>query len=106
MDDELLKINILTITVAGFLMMLTGVVLYFSRGMVADNIRFFLPIPPLGVAAYLFVFSMFRYYGGNLPGDWWDILRELVKATAIAGIVFCGFITVNILITAFLKERL
>jgi len=55
MNDEMLKVNILTITIAGLLMMLTGVVLYLFRDIVSINIRFFLPIPPLGVAAYVFV---------------------------------------------------
>jgi len=50
MQDEILKVNILSIIAAGFLMLLTGLLLYFFRDIVTKNVRFFLPIPPLGVA--------------------------------------------------------
>ncbi|MBI5649827.1 MAG: hypothetical protein HZC40_05170 [Chloroflexi bacterium] len=104
MDDEMLKVNILTITVAGFLMLLTGVLLYLFRNSVSENIRFFLPIPPLGVAAYIFVFNLFNYYRGDLPGTVWDTTRELLYSAVASGIVFCVFITANVAITYWLKK--
>lgn len=106
MNDEMLRVNLLTIIVAGLLMTLTGILLYFFRSSISENMRFFLPIPPLGVAAYVFVFSLFSYYEGKLPSNAWDTARELVIAAVISGIVFCAFITANVVLTAFLKERL
>ena len=103
MTDEMLKINILTIIVAGFLMLLTGLFLYFFRGIVSTNIRFFLPIPPLGVAAYVFVFNLFSHYNGNLPGNIWDTIGELTLSAVISGIVFIAFIAANVVITNLLK---
>lgn len=102
----MLKVNILSITVAGFLMLLTGLLLYFFRNHVADNVRFLLPIPPIGVAAYIFVFNMFRHYQGHLPENLADTLRELLVSATISGIVFCAFVVANIAITNFLKARL
>jgi len=104
MEDEMLKVNILTITVAGLLMLLTGLCLLVFRDAVSKDIRFFLPIPPLGVAAYVFVFNMFRYYDGNLPGNVWDTIGELVLSAVVSGVVFCGFIVANVVITNILKE--
>lgn len=69
MNDEMLKVNILSITSAGLLMLLTGLLLYIFRDVVSRNVRFFLPVPPLGVAAYVFVFNLFAFYDGNLPGN-------------------------------------
>lgn len=106
MSDEMLKVNILTITVAGLLMLLTGFFLYLFRGLVSENIRFFLPIPPIGVAAYIFVFNLFQFYNGNLPGNIGDTLRELTASAVICGFVFCAFIAANVLITNFLKDIL
>ncbi len=104
MEDEMLKVNILTITVAGLLMLLTGLCLLVFRDAVSKDIRFFLPIPPLGVAAYVFVFNLFRYYEGNLPSNVWTIIGELVLSAVISGVVFCGFIVANVVITNVLKE--
>lgn len=106
MSDDMLKVNILTISVAGLLMLLTGLCLYLLRGLVSENIRFFLPIPPIGVAAYIFVFNLFQYYDGNLPANHWDTVRELTASAVICGIVFCAFIAANVLITNFLKDNL
>ncbi|MBI5305691.1 MAG: hypothetical protein HY868_26415 [Chloroflexi bacterium] len=106
MNDEMLKVNILTITVAGFLMLLTGLLLYLFRSTVSENMRFILPIPPLGVAAYVFVFNLFSHYHGKLPGNIGDTLRELVLSAVIAGIIFCAFIVINVAITNLLKDIL
>lgn len=104
MNDEMLKVNILSITAAGFLMLLTGLLLYVFRDFVTRNVRFFLPVPPLGVAAYVFVFNLFAYYNGNLPGNVSDIARELATSAVVSGIVFCVFIVANLALTALLKH--
>ena len=104
MNDEMLKVNILSITSAGLLMLLTGLLLYVFRDVVSRNVRFFLPVPPLGVAAYVFVFNMFAFYNGNLPGNFSDTVRELVTSAAISGVVFCAFIVVNLALTYWLKQ--
>ena len=106
MEKELLKLNILSIAVAGLLMLLTGLGLYLFKAALSNNIRFFLPIPPIGVAAYVFAFNMFRYYSGNLPGNTRDILREVIYSTAISTVVFFAFTASIIVITYLLKELL
>lgn len=106
MENEMLKVNILTITVAGFLMMVTGLLLYLFRNVVSENMRFFLPIPPLGVAAYVYVYNMFRYYNNNLPNNVTDTLHELINSAVISGIIFCAFITANVVILYWLKKIL
>lgn len=104
MNDEMLKVNILSITAAGFLMLITGLLLYIFSDVVSRNIRFFLPVPPLGVAAYVFVFNLFAFYNGNLPGNIWDTVRELGISAGISGIVFCAFIVANLALTYWLKQ--
>ena len=46
MNPDVLKTNMLSIAVAGLLIMLTGIALYLFRDEVSDNVRFFMPIPP------------------------------------------------------------
>src|SRR5207247_10305134 len=98
MEAQLLKINIISIAVAGFLLLVTGLSLYLFRDLVTKYIRFLLPLPPIGVAAYIFVFNLFKDHDGNLPCSLGDTLRELITATAIVSIVFFGFIEANVLI--------
>ncbi len=106
MEKELLKVNILAIAIAGFLMLLLGSSLYLFRDAVMKNIRFFLPVPPLGVAAYVFVFNLFKYYNCDLPEQRSDILMEILYSTAIATLIFAAFTTLLIIIIYYLKDSL
>jgi hypothetical protein len=104
MSEDVLKLHMLTIAVLGFLMLVTGLALYLFRDIVSGNLRYFLPIPPIGVASYIFVFNMFRTYDGSLPGGALLTLREVTYATLILAGVFFGFSLLNALLTDFLKR--
>lgn len=88
MDQNILKINLLAIAGFGVLVAIMGGILYLFRAVLSEYIRFLLPIPPLSVAAYVFVINFFRQYGGRLPESNQDTLRELLTATGIAALVF------------------
>ena len=88
------KINLLCITVAGFLMGITGIVLYSLKNIVAVNVRFFLPIPPLAVAAYVFVFNMFKQYSGTLPSS---ACRTMHRVSLVSSRSFgCLFLSISL----------
>jgi hypothetical protein len=91
MEKQLLKIEILSIAGAGLLMLVTGLLLYAAKGSIGPQARFFLPIPPLGVAAYVLAFNVSRHYNGQLPDGPWILLREVVWGTAIAAAIFFAF---------------
>jgi len=91
MERELLKINILSIAGAGLLMLVTGILLYVLKASIGTHMRFFLPIPPLGVAAYVLAFNVFRHYGGRLPDAPAILVREIVWGSAVAAAVFFVF---------------
>ncbi|UCF28973.1 MAG: hypothetical protein JSW42_04660 [Chloroflexota bacterium] len=91
MESEVIKTNLLAIAVSGFLTMLAGITLYFFRGSISTNIRYLLQIPPLGVAAYIFAFNLFRYYNGSLPENIAITAKEIVVSTLISGGVFFIF---------------
>ena len=104
MNPEVLKTNMLSIAVAGLLILLTGITLYLFRDEIYDNVRFFMPIPPLAVAAYIFVFNMYSHYDGNLPEGTWAAAKELLYSTAIATIAF-GFFALLIMVIVNLVKR-
>ncbi len=103
MERELLKVNILSITVSGLVLALAGLALFVLRDSVAKYLRFFLPIPPIAVAAYVYVLNMFRFYNAKLPGGGWTTVRELFSGTLVATIVFSVFTTAMVVIIYFLK---
>ena len=104
MNPDFLKTNILAIAAAGLLMLLVGLVLYILREQVAENVRFFMPIPPLVVASYIFVFNLYSFYGGNLPQGNWIAVKEILLSTAVAAISF-GFFSLFIMaIVDFVKR--
>lgn len=99
MENEILKINILSIAVSGLLMFFSGLVLYFLKsGFISDNIRYFLPIPPIGVAAYIYVFNMFKYYNGKLPGKTSSLVSEIIISTTISSLIFLIFVVLLVTI--------
>ena len=104
MDQEVLKTHLLSITAAGSLIMLFGAILYLFRGGVSEYARFFLPIPPLGVAAYIFVFNMFSHYGGSLPQGTWNTAKEILYSVAFTALAFGLFTLFLIVIISYLKR--
>ena len=68
--------------------------------------RFLLPIPPLGVAAYVFVFNLFGHYGGQMPEKKWDLVREIVYGTGIAALVFGVFTLFLVFLLDFARRYL
>jgi hypothetical protein len=104
MNDDLLKLNMLTIAASGLLMLLTGVLLYLFRDAIRENLRYFLPIPPIGVAAYIFVFNFFQHFQGQLPEETSTTIREILTSAGITAVVFVVFVIVNISVTYLLKR--
>lgn len=102
MEDEFLKINIFSITVSGLLMLISGIILFYCRTRLATGgIRYFLPIPPIGVAAYIFVFNMFKHYGGSLPKRPVSLMSEIAISTAVSGLIFFAFVVFLVIIIGF-----
>ena len=92
--------NILSIAGAGLLILLTGLSFLLFRDFVTRNIRFFLPIPPIGVAAYIFVFNMFQQYDGNLSEDLSTTLKEILISVGVVAFTFGAF---TVLLTLFIS---
>ena len=104
MENEILKINILSIAISGLLMLIAGIVLYYFKDqLTGGEIRFFLPIPPIGVAAYIFVFNMFKHTQGSMPGKA-AILSEMLIATMVSGFFFFIFTAILVFLIHFLKN--
>ena len=104
MSPDLLKTNILAITAAGFLILLTGLGLYLFKDQITGNIRFFMPIPPIAVGAYIFVVNLFNYYKGKPPEGVAFALREILLGSAVAAISFGVFALLLIIIVDVFKS--
>jgi len=104
MENEVIKTNLLAIAVFGFLTMMAGVALYFFRASIAGNIRYLMQIPPLGVAAYIFAFNLFRYYNGSLPDSFANTAREIAYSTLISAGIFFIFTVMFVLIIGFIDR--
>lgn len=103
MEDELLKLNLLSIAVSGLIMLAAGLVLYAFRAGMAPYVRYVLPIPPLAVAAYVFVFNLFKTYAGRPPAAG-DLMREVLVSTGLAAGLFLVFTALLIGVTLTLKR--
>ena len=89
----------LAIIFCGLTMAGLGFFVFFVKESVAPNVRYFLPIPPVGVVAYIFVFNMFRKYNGQFPTSLVKIVSEISIATIVSAAFFLAFAVV---LTAFI----
>jgi hypothetical protein len=104
MQDEIIAVRLMTIASSGLLIFFIGLGLYLFREPVTENIRFFLPIPPIGVAAYIFVFSTFTYYDGRLIENLRDIALEMVLGAIVAGGTFFILALGNLIVSFVLRR--
>ena len=102
MSEELLKINLLTILLAGGLLAFIGLGLYLGRELVAPYMRYILPIPPLAVAAYVFTFNYFKDVDQSTRIE--TIIREVSSATLVANAVFFCLSFVLILLISYIRQ--
>jgi hypothetical protein len=102
---DLPKLNMIIITLTGVMMALLGLILCFSasRSFLAENIRFFLPIPPLGVAAYVYVFNFCKKCLGASHVTPAVVIRDAVFAVLYATGIYLLFI-VPLLFYVYMKE--
>jgi hypothetical protein len=104
--NNTLETNILSIAGAGLLVLLTGVFFFVFRDSISKNIRYFLPIPPLAVAAYIFVFNLFVHYDGVLPENLWDVAKEVTYSTVISSVAFFVFTLLLVFFIGFVRRLL
>jgi hypothetical protein len=104
MEPDVLKTNILAIAGAGLLIFLTGIGLYLFKNDLSKNIRFLLPILPLGVAAYVFVFNLNVYYGEEIAQKSWHIAKDIALSTAISALVYGAFTVVLVIFIDFVRR--
>ncbi len=104
MENTILKINIITISISGVIMAAGGLVLYAIRDSIAPYMRFLLPVPPVGVAAYVFVFNMFAVYNGRLPASTFQTIREISLATLFSASIFLVFTLLLVLLVHFIMK--
>lgn len=93
--------NILCVILSGLFMTLLGIVLFFFKDQMV--LRYFLPIPPIAVASYVFVFNLIKDYG-RLPQTTTLFVTEIMKSTLIAGAIF-GTLTSFIMVTIFFVKK-
>ena len=91
MESNLVKTLILTITVMGIAIVIAGILLVCFKDLVTQHLRYLLPIPPIGVASYIFVCNVFGKYNGSLPKSLAVIFSEIFWATVISSLCFLFF---------------
>jgi len=104
MKEDSIITNILSIAGAGLLILLTGIIFLFFRDYIFRHIRYFLPIPPIAVAAYIYVYNLYQHKEGHLTGSFAEISKELLVSIGITSMSFAVFVGLLIVfINAFRK---
>jgi hypothetical protein len=91
MEEDPTLTNILSITGAGLLIFISGLIFLIFRDFAARNIRYFLPLPPIAVAAYIYVFNLYQQNNGDLSSNLSNLTREIILSVGIISISFAAF---------------
>lgn len=86
--DEIVILNILTIILSGLALVIAGVAMLLFREQIMPYFKYLLPIPPISVGVYVFVFNLFKDGGGKEGAAWHLVLLEVVKASLVASFSF------------------
>jgi len=97
MKEDSIITNILSIVGAGLLILLTGVAFLVFRDYIYKHIRFFLPIPPIAVAAYIYVYNFYLENDGLLANDLSKTIKDVLSSIGIASLSFSVFVVLLIL---------
>ncbi len=94
MQKDSILINILSITGAGLLILLTGTTFLVFRDFISKYIRYFLPLPPVGVAAYIYVYNLYQHYNGEVTNSVSVTIKEILLGVGVVSVSFAVFVGV------------
>ena len=97
MEEDSVVINILSIAGAGLIILITGIVFFIFKDYIDKHIQYFLPIPPIAVAAYIFVYNLYQQKSVQLSGQLFMLLKEVLMSVGIVSISFAVFTVLLIL---------
>ena len=97
MQENSVLTNILAIAGAGLLIFLTGIGFLAFRDFITRNLRYFLPLPPIGVAAYIYVYNLYQHYNGNITSDLSGTIKEVLLSVGVVSGSFAAFVVLLIL---------
>ena len=103
MNTDMVKTTILSMLAMGIVIGLAGVVLLIFKELSVKYLRYLLPIPPIGVAAYVFVYNLFRTYEGRLPTST-IVVKEILWASLISFLVYIIFVCLIVAIVHYAKD--
>jgi len=92
MQKDSILTNILSIAGAGLLIFLTGAGFLLFRDFVYKYIRYFLPLPPIGVAAYIFVYNLYEHYDGQMTSSISITFKEILLGVGVISVSFAVFV--------------
>lgn len=104
MQKDLNLTIIILIAGAGLIIFLTGLGFLFFRDFVSKNIRYFLPLPPVSVAAYIYVYNLYQHNNGVLPEKISEVLEELFISVGITTFSFAAFTGLLILFVSAVRK--
>ena len=97
MEEDSIIINILSIAGAGLILLITGIVFLFFKDLIDKHIQYFLPVPPIAVAAYIFVYNLYQQRAVQLSEKLFEILKEVLMSVGIVSVSFAVFTVLLIL---------
>ena len=81
MEIQVVRNNLIIIASMGFAMFIVGLILYTNASRIAPYMRYLLPLPPISVAAYIYVLNVVSFKGDPAFKIGQDLLMETLIGT-------------------------
>ena len=81
MEIQVVRNNLIIIASMGFAMFIVGLILYSNASRIAPYMRYLLPLPPIAVAAYIYVLNVVGAREDSTLNIGKDLLMETVIGT-------------------------
>ena len=103
MEDSV-RLNILIMAASGIAIAVAGLIIYFFRKSIPDFMPFILALPPIGVAAYVYLFRLLSQKITSNSNGYSLSFSDILFGGMLTGLAFIFFCLIIITIVSLLKK--
>ena len=103
MEDSV-RLNILTMAASGIAIAVAGLIIYFFRKSLPSFMPFILALPPIGVAAYVYLFRLLSQKTASNDNGYGLSFPDILLGGLLTGLAFIFFCLLIMAFVSLLKK--
>ena len=102
--EDSVRLNILTMAASGIAIAVVGLLIYFFRKSLYDFMPFILALPPIGVAAYVYLFRLLSQKTAAKDSGYSLSFPDIMLGGLLTGLAFIFFCLLIMALVSLLKK--